>query len=155
MYRFVQLKTLKSEINVQLQTPSNLPILSASHWMNFAEATQNRPKPNNPTPSGSFYAVGRFSLFVFFLEQVNRFCQYVRQSNTHQSCIFKNRDHLIAHKSNADPSTHIIRTKHDVQPCGNQYQQQDARPRQPILLDSPPLSLFNDFPDAATINPVM
>nr|DAH03009.1 MAG TPA: Protein of unknown function (DUF2755) [Caudoviricetes sp.] len=34
--------------------------------MNFAEITQNRPKPNNPMPSGSFYAVGRFPLFCFW-----------------------------------------------------------------------------------------
>ena len=41
--------------------PSNSPMPSVSRWMNFAETTQNRPKPNNPMPSGSFYAAGRFS----------------------------------------------------------------------------------------------
>ena len=66
MYRFAQLKTLKNGINAQLQMPSSLPMLLVSRWMNFAEITQNRLKPNNPMPSGSFSAVGRFSLFCFW-----------------------------------------------------------------------------------------
>ena len=44
----------------------SLPMPWVSRWMNFAEITQNRPKPNNPMPSGSFYAAGRFSLFCFW-----------------------------------------------------------------------------------------
>ena len=57
----VRRDTCSVGINVQLQTPSSLLMLLVSRWMNFAEITQNRPKPNNPMPSGSLTAVGRFS----------------------------------------------------------------------------------------------